>query len=211
MSFDPTVHKYCPWFFHFIFHKKTTGFGHSLFLWEITFQLLRLLCLAKDHWWEFSSGNVHMVHIVNWIRFKMVYTSEMKSLYIKFYQLYIQCSMWFSLPKDIRQLVEKDWITTERVWFPRTFHYCSWQNTNLWEEPGLVARHSQFCFHEDNSHIYNTLEIGQAKCGYVTSAYCVLNVANKSTKYISLIDQSKISTIPWIFPRRRISVRVGYF
>ena len=34
-----------------------------------------LLCLAKDHWWGFSARNTHMVHIVNLIRLKMVYTS----------------------------------------------------------------------------------------------------------------------------------------
>ena len=32
-------------------------------------------CFAKDHWWGFSTRNAHMVHIVNLIRFKMVYTS----------------------------------------------------------------------------------------------------------------------------------------
>ena len=30
---------------------------------------------AKDHWWVFSTRNAHMVHIVNYIRFKMVYLS----------------------------------------------------------------------------------------------------------------------------------------
>ena len=32
-------------------------------------------CLAKDHWRGFSTRNAHMVHIVNLIRLKMVYTS----------------------------------------------------------------------------------------------------------------------------------------
>ena len=32
---------------------------------EHHFQLFQLLCLAKDHWWEFSTRNAHMVHIVN--------------------------------------------------------------------------------------------------------------------------------------------------
>ena len=30
-----------------------------------TFQLLKLLCLTKDHWLGFSTRNAHMVHIVN--------------------------------------------------------------------------------------------------------------------------------------------------
>ena len=34
-------------------------------LWGITFQRLKLLCLAKDHWQGFSTRNAHMVHIVN--------------------------------------------------------------------------------------------------------------------------------------------------
>ena len=38
--------------------------------------------LAKDHWWGFSTRNVHMVHIFYSIRFKMVYTSKQKSLFI---------------------------------------------------------------------------------------------------------------------------------
>ena len=39
------------------------------------FLLLKPLYLAKDHWWGFITRNAHMVHIVNYIRFKMVYTS----------------------------------------------------------------------------------------------------------------------------------------
>ena len=35
----------------------------------------RKLCLAKDHWWGFSTRNAHMVHVVNLIRLKMVYAS----------------------------------------------------------------------------------------------------------------------------------------
>ena len=45
----------------------TTPFGFSLF-WHfcnITFQLFKLLCLAKDHWWGLSTRNAHMVHIFN--------------------------------------------------------------------------------------------------------------------------------------------------
>ena len=44
-------------------------FGFSLFrhLRVITFNFFHLLCLAKDHWWGFSTRNAHMAHIVNWI------------------------------------------------------------------------------------------------------------------------------------------------
>ena len=47
----------------------TIPFGFSLFwhFWDITFQLLKLLCLAKDHWWWFSTRNEHMAHIVNFL------------------------------------------------------------------------------------------------------------------------------------------------
>ena len=37
------------------------------------FELL-VLCLAKDRWWGSSTRNAHLIHIVNHIRFKMVYT-----------------------------------------------------------------------------------------------------------------------------------------
>ena len=51
-------------------------FGYSFFWYfcDISFQLLKLLCLDKNHWWGFCTRNAHMVHIVNEIRFKMVYT-----------------------------------------------------------------------------------------------------------------------------------------
>ena len=41
----------------------------------IIFQPLQQLSLAKDHWRGFNTRNAHMVHIVNQIRSKMVYTS----------------------------------------------------------------------------------------------------------------------------------------
>ena len=55
----------------------TIPFGFILFrhFWSITFHLFKLLCLANDHWRGFITRNAHMVHIVNWIRFNMVYTS----------------------------------------------------------------------------------------------------------------------------------------
>ena len=55
----------------------TIPFGFNLF-WHhlvITFQRFKLHCLTKDHWRGFSTRNAHMVHIVNLIRLKMVYTS----------------------------------------------------------------------------------------------------------------------------------------
>ena len=38
-------------------------------------QPFQLLSLAKDHWRGFNTRNAHMVHLVNLILFKMVYTS----------------------------------------------------------------------------------------------------------------------------------------
>ena len=48
----------------------TIPFGFILFmaLLGITFQLFKLLCLAKDHWRGFGTRNAHMVHIVDYIR-----------------------------------------------------------------------------------------------------------------------------------------------
>ena len=45
-----------------------------LIFWHL-FSIFKLLCLAKNHWWEFCTRNAHMVHIINEIRFKMVYIS----------------------------------------------------------------------------------------------------------------------------------------
>ena len=59
------------WVYH------TIPFGFNLF-WQrlvITFQLFKLHCLAKDHWRGFRTRNAHMVHVVDLIRLKMVYTS----------------------------------------------------------------------------------------------------------------------------------------
>ena len=66
----------------------TIPFGLSLIwpFWGITFQLFELLCVAKDHWRGFSTRNVHMIHIVNNIRFRIVYTSKYKSLFIILHQ-----------------------------------------------------------------------------------------------------------------------------
>ena len=40
--------------------------------WASLFNFLTM-CLTKDHWWGVST---HMVQIVNYIQFKMVYTSK---------------------------------------------------------------------------------------------------------------------------------------
>ena len=68
------------------------GLLHSPFLlqlilafWCIIIQVLKLLCSVKDNWWGFSTRNAHRVHIVNYIRFKMVYTSWYKYLFVLHY------------------------------------------------------------------------------------------------------------------------------
>ena len=57
------------WFTHHIFSifVKENPTITSLFwhFWNITFQILKLLCLAKDHLWGFSTRNTRMVHIVH--------------------------------------------------------------------------------------------------------------------------------------------------
>ena len=67
-------HKWFVWF-DVTCYEFDMGFSLFRHLWVITFQLFKLHCLAKDHWRGFSTRNAHMVHIVNYIRFKMVYTS----------------------------------------------------------------------------------------------------------------------------------------
>ena len=54
-------------------HPK--GFSLFWYFWDISFKLLKLLFLAKDHWWSFSTRIAQMVHFVILIRFKIVYTS----------------------------------------------------------------------------------------------------------------------------------------
>ena len=53
-----------------IFHVEIYWNYNFVDLWHF-----KLLCSAKNHWWGFSTRNAHMVHIVNEILFKMVYTS----------------------------------------------------------------------------------------------------------------------------------------
>ena len=58
--------------FFCLFFFYTITFGLSLFrhFWDTTFKLSKLLCLAKYHWWGFSTRNAHMVNIVNSIDLK---------------------------------------------------------------------------------------------------------------------------------------------
>ena len=62
----------------------TIPFGLNLFrhILGITFLLFELLCLAKDHWRRFSARNAHMVYIVKYIWFKMVYVHLGGSLFL---------------------------------------------------------------------------------------------------------------------------------
>ena len=62
---------------------------------DISFQLFKLLCLAKNHWWELCTRNAHMVHIVNEIRFKMVYTSWSLFIFQPFHSLG-ECHCWWT-------------------------------------------------------------------------------------------------------------------
>ena len=70
-------------------------FGFFWYLCDISFQLFKLLCLAKNHWWGFCSLNAHMVHIVNEIRFKMVYTSWSLFIFQPLHSLG-ECHCWWT-------------------------------------------------------------------------------------------------------------------
>ena len=72
-------------------------FGFSFF-WcfcDISFQLFKLHCLAKNHWWGFSTRNAHIVHIVNEIRFKIVYTSWSLFIFQPLHSLG-ECHCWWT-------------------------------------------------------------------------------------------------------------------
>ena len=58
-----------------LLHGIPLGFIFFWYFCDISFQLFKLLCLAKNHCWGFCTRNAQMVHIVNEIRFKMVYSS----------------------------------------------------------------------------------------------------------------------------------------
>ena len=61
------------------------AFGKSLYNFNF-----KLLYLAKNHCWGWSTWNAHMVHIVYSIRFKMMYTS------IFIFQLLGECHCWWT-------------------------------------------------------------------------------------------------------------------
>ena len=60
-------------------NSKLVGLLHHPFWLQLVsalsdhyFELFSLLCLAKDHLWGVITRNAHMIHIVYWIRFKIV-------------------------------------------------------------------------------------------------------------------------------------------
>ena len=78
-----------------LLHGIPIGFSFFWYFYDISFQLFKLLCLAKDHWWGFSTRNAHMVHIVNEIRFKMVYTFWSLVIFQPFHSLG-ECHCWLT-------------------------------------------------------------------------------------------------------------------
>ena len=58
----------------FFKNHKLGGFNLFLALLGITF--IKIPCLARDHWRGLSARDAHVVHIVNYIRIKMVYTDK---------------------------------------------------------------------------------------------------------------------------------------
>ena len=81
----------------------TIPFGFSLIshFWVISFQLFKSHCLAKDHWWGFSTLKAHMVHIVNSIRIKWcIHLSRSLFLYLS-YKIHFGRQEWFLWTKVI--------------------------------------------------------------------------------------------------------------
>ena len=62
---------------------------------DISFQLFKLLCLTKNHWWWFCTRNAHMVLLYNEIRFKMVNTSWYLFLFQPLHSLG-ECQCWWT-------------------------------------------------------------------------------------------------------------------
>ena len=44
-------------------HGIPFGFSFFYYFCDISFQLFKLLCLAKNHWWVSCTWNTHMVHM----------------------------------------------------------------------------------------------------------------------------------------------------
>ena len=78
-----------------LLHGIPFGFSFFWCFYDISFQLFKLLCLAKNHWWGFCARNAHMVHIVNEIRFKMVYTSWSLFIFQPLHSLG-ECHCWWT-------------------------------------------------------------------------------------------------------------------
>ena len=74
-------------------HPSVLLFCFFWYFCDISFQLFKLLCLAKNHWWGFCTRNAHMVHIANQIRFKMVYTSWFLFIFQPLHSLG-ECHCW---------------------------------------------------------------------------------------------------------------------
>ena len=81
--------------FNFVDLFHGIHFGFFWYFCDISFQLFKLLCLAKNHWWGFYFRNAHMVHIVNEIRFKMVYTSWSLFIFQPLHSL-VECHCWWT-------------------------------------------------------------------------------------------------------------------
>ena len=81
--------------FSFYWKCNCLGLLHNPFLLQlvltllgITFQLFKLLCLAKDYWRGFNTRNAQMAHIVNYIRFwNVVYMYLSRHIFLTIYTL----------------------------------------------------------------------------------------------------------------------------
>ena len=77
------------WIYYMAYLLASASFVTSLF------NFLKLLCMAKNHWWGFCSRNPHLVYIVNEIRFKMVYTSWSLFIFQPLHSLG-ECHCWWT-------------------------------------------------------------------------------------------------------------------
>ena len=88
--------------FEFVWNCNFVGLLHHPFWLQLVLALfghcfstfVYTTCLAGDHWRGFSTRNVHVVHVVNLIRLKMVCASWWKSLFI--FQLLGECHCWWT-------------------------------------------------------------------------------------------------------------------
>ena len=78
-----------------LLHGIPFGFSFFWYFCDISFQLFKLLCLAKNHWWGFCTRNAYMVHIVNEIQFKMVHTSWSLFIFQPLHSLG-KCHCWWT-------------------------------------------------------------------------------------------------------------------